>query len=178
MSFLWVIGGFLSLITRMTNFSLANYQSFTIDKSLIKKIFSWKETLRSKNRSFYDKGNSEDDGGYNYDKKQGLLKETIMSRHVFRYNWTQRFWANVKKKMVFVICCGCCCLNKKRICCFERRKHSRSKDGKNSRSRLYAEGLAKLYVEIDLLEVVKQLRISRFMSSIFLTANQRELIKF
>ena len=44
--------------------------------------------------------------------------------------------------------------------------------------RLYAEGLTKLYTEIDLLEVVKQLRISRFMSSIFLTANQRELVKF
>lgn len=29
----------------------------------------------------------------------------------------------------------------------------------------------KLYTEIDLLEVVKQLRISRFMSSIFLTAS-------
>ena len=44
--------------------------------------------------------------------------------------------------------------------------------------RLYAEGCTKLYTEIDLLEVVKQLRISRFMSSIFLTANQRELVKF
>ena len=42
-SFLWVIGGFLSLVTRLTNFSLAGYQAYTIDKSLIKKVFSSKE---------------------------------------------------------------------------------------------------------------------------------------
>ena len=103
-----------------------------------------------------------------------------MSRHVFRYNWTQRFWAGLRSKIVCVFCCGCCRPNKKRCCCFERRKHSRHDKGKSTKNeaRLYAEGLAKLYVEIDLLEVVKQLRISRFMSSIFLTANQRELIKF
>ena len=44
--------------------------------------------------------------------------------------------------------------------------------------RLFAEGLTKLYSEIDLLEVVKQLRISRFMTSMILSANQRELVKF
>ena len=35
-----------------------------------------------------------------------------------------------------------------------------------------------MYTEIDLLEIMKQLRISRFMSSVFLTPIQRELIKF
>ena len=43
---------------------------------------------------------------------------------------------------------------------------------------LYQQGLKKLYTEIDLLEVVKQLRILRFMSSVYLTKTQRELIKF
>ena len=37
--------------------------------------------------------------------------------------------------------------------------------------RLFAEGLTKLYSEIDLLEVVKQLRISRFMTSMILSSN-------
>ena len=53
-----------------------------------------------------------------------------------------------------------------------------SKMLQSKNERLYAEATKKLYTEIDLLEVVKQLRISRFMSSIFLTANQRELVKF
>ena len=46
------------------------------------------------------------------------------------------------------------------------------------RNILFKQGLGRLYTEIDLLEVVKQLRISRFMSSIFLTKTQRELVKF
>lgn len=93
-----------------------------------------------------------------------------MSRNVFRYNWSQRFFADIKRRARCVICCNfniCCCRSKKvRIL------------GPNKDDRLYAEGLTKLYTEIDLLEVVKQLRISRFMSSIFLSHNQRELIKF
>lgn len=35
-----------------------------------------------------------------------------------------------------------------------------------------------LYAEIDLLHMIKQLRISKFLSSIHLTSNQRELVKF
>ena len=42
-SLLWVIGGFLSLVTRLSNFVLARYQSFTIDKSMLKKIFSYEQ---------------------------------------------------------------------------------------------------------------------------------------
>ena len=44
--------------------------------------------------------------------------------------------------------------------------------------KLHKEGLAKLYSEIDLLEVVKQLRLTRFMASLLLSSSQRELIKF
>ena len=35
-----------------------------------------------------------------------------------------------------------------------------------------------MYNEIDLLEIVKQLRISKFMSTFILNNNQRELVKF
>ena len=54
----------------MTNFTLAGYQSFTLDKSLIKKIFSWKETSKERDRTFYEKDGSEDSISYNYNKKQ------------------------------------------------------------------------------------------------------------
>ena len=43
---------------------------------------------------------------------------------------------------------------------------------------LFKQGLQKLYSEIDLLEVIKQLRILRYLNTITLTAHQRELIKF
>ena len=96
-----------------------------------------------------------------------------MSRHVFRYNWTQRLWASFKKRLLCIFCCGL--VSTRRCCCCQRRAKSTAA---KKNQRLYTEGLSKLYMEIDLLEVVKQLRISRFMSSVFLTANQRELIKF
>ena len=68
-SLLWTIGGAVSLITRMSNLILNKYQSFTLDKSLIKKIFSWMETSKkgkpkAHDQSFYKKNNV-----YNYDDK-------------------------------------------------------------------------------------------------------------
>ena len=47
-------------------------------------------------------------------------------------------------------------------------RHSRIFAPKKS-DKMFAEGTAKLYNEIDLLEVVKTLRISRFMANMFLT---------
>lgn len=85
-SFLWVIGGFLALITRLTNFGLANYQSFTIDKSLIKKIFSFKRDTdpATMNKKFHMLDQASDAR----EKKQGQLTQTLKSREVFRYTWT------------------------------------------------------------------------------------------
>ena len=44
--------------------------------------------------------------------------------------------------------------------------------------KLFIRAKKKLYTEIDLLEVIKQLRISRFVSQMYLTHHQRELVKF
>ena len=50
--------------------------------------------------------------------------------------------------------------------------------GPSRKDKLFAEGLSKLYSEIDLLEVLKTLRITRFMADLFLNSTQRELVKF
>ena len=50
-SLLWVLGGFLSLVTRLTNFMLVRYQSFTIDKSMLKKVFSFEKMPEDKRRT-------------------------------------------------------------------------------------------------------------------------------
>ena len=47
------VGGFLSFLTKMTVYSLNSYQNFTIDKSLIKKVFTWKERQEKQNTSFF-----------------------------------------------------------------------------------------------------------------------------
>jgi hypothetical protein len=38
-----MIGAFISMITRITNLTIGGYQGFTVDKSLVKKLYSWKE---------------------------------------------------------------------------------------------------------------------------------------
>ena len=88
------------------------------------------------------------------------LDDTLKTRQVFRYTWRERFRANLWKSWYCYLCRGCL-------------THKARK-----RNILFKQGLGRLYTEIDLLEVVKQLRISRFMSSIFLTKTQRELVKF
>ena len=54
------------MLTRLTNESLKQYQGFVIDKSLIKKIFSWKEPSRGKSKEIFKKSSDE----YSYDLKQ------------------------------------------------------------------------------------------------------------
>ena len=75
-SLLWVIGGFLSMITWLTNYWLANYQSFTMDKSMMKKIYSEK---RAKTVAPLDKAG--------LSEKQSNLEETIKNREPFRYTF-------------------------------------------------------------------------------------------
>lgn len=67
-----------------------------------------------------------------------------------------------------VYCC-CCWLNFG--CCRKQRK-------KSLQEKIFHQAQRNLYNEIDLLEIVKQLRISKFLSSFLLTHNQRELVKF
>ena len=127
---MWVVGGFLSLVTRLTNFCLKGYQSFVIDKSMLKKVFSKKK----------DKGKQTDETQEPPEspREQNRLKvkETIMQREVFRYTWSARFC----KSFTDTFCCARCI---------------RNKTAKDKRAWLFASGLSKLYTEIDLLEVVK-----------------------
>jgi len=57
-----LLGGFISLITRLTNFAIRGYQGFTIDKSLVKKVFSKQKSRRelreAKKDMMGDMGNS------------------------------------------------------------------------------------------------------------------------
>lgn len=43
-----LIGAFISMITRITNLCISSYQGFSVDKSLIKKLYSWKSHQKKK----------------------------------------------------------------------------------------------------------------------------------
>ena len=45
------LGGFISMITRLTNFVIRGYQGYSIDKSLIKKVFSVRKKRSKQERA-------------------------------------------------------------------------------------------------------------------------------
>ena len=86
------------------------------------------------------------------------MKNAISWRKIFSYSYEQFYqdWFRVK---VHKFCCWLNC-----ACCHTRRRKSREE-------RIFKQGQRNLYTEIDLLEIVKQLRISKFMSQIVLNRN-------
>lgn len=84
------------------------------------------------------------------------MNEAISNRSIFSYGYT-RLWivTNCSKPWL------CCC-----------RAKSKRDDF------LYREAKKKLYTEIDLLEIVKQMRINMFASDIVLKPRQRYLVNF
>ena len=58
------------MVSRLTVYSLNGYQNFTIDKSMIKKLYSKRQTKQ--NKAFYA-----DADQYDLDSKQLDVKETI-----------------------------------------------------------------------------------------------------
>ena len=155
------------MITRLTNFALRGYQGFAIDKSLIKKIYSQRKPIESavsnRGESAYQKATSFS----GEDNNQFKLKEAIKDRAVFRYGYRK----GCRRKLcdqIYWFFCQCWC----QPCCPRRSRKL------NKEERLFGVGIKKLYTEIDLLEIIKQLRIGRFMSSLYLGQSQRELVKF
>ena len=141
-----LIGGFIGMIKTLSLLMLGSYQNFTIDKSMIKKIFSKRE---SKDKHPTHNLLRTPDG------KQDQLRSTIRRLSIFRNEYVSYRWQSLKR-------CFCCC--------------RRPKPSKQMRQ--YNIATKKLYHEIDLLEVVKTLRIARFLTSLHMTTDQRELVKF
>ena len=142
-------GGFMSTVTYLGAIYLSSYQGFTIDRSLIKNIFSSRDPPKEG-----AKPNVADEN----ELKQMQMKEELERRRAFKYNYNKELWANTKSAMHWLFChwCFCCCGRR-------RRKLTRME-------RQQKQAIAKLYTEIDLLEIIKQLRISRFVGTVVLNA--------
>jgi len=129
---------------------------------MIKKLFSRKGKERNNFTCFGKEDDEESiNGSDDFNEKQYKVKETISHRHTFRYTFSQSL-AQVWCQHFYCIFCRLC-----------KGKRKADKD-----TRIYSRAIKKLYQEIDILELVKLLRISKFMSSLYLTQNQRQLVKF
>ena len=98
MEFLSLIGGFIGVVVRLTEYSITNYQKFTIDKSMMKKLYSVRKPVR--NRS------SSDPGANPYEQE---MRDTIASRGVFRHEYLHTIWYKWKQYIASVLCCYCLC---------------------------------------------------------------------
>ena len=92
----------------------------------------------------------------NAESKTDQLNDAISNRKIFSYAYSRLWWVSTCNRP-----CG--------LCCKARTKRS---------DFLYRQAKEKLYTEIDLLEIVKQLRINMFASDIVLKPRQRYLVNF
>ena len=167
-----LFGSYLALILRFVGMILSRFQRFSIDNSMVKKLYTADnpddktgdgKSQKKKNavnedeeasiESFISKAESEmtnSDGDMNI-----ALEEEVSKRGVFSYD-TGR-WYLVHRMSSFPFCCGCT-------------------PKKRRDDRLFADAKQKLYEEIDLLEIVKKLRVNQFASDVVLKPRQRDLV--
>lgn len=81
------------------------------------------------------------------------MRKNLDLREAWSYNW-QEYWTSQK------ICCSCC-----------RRTN-------NTRDKLFLKGRHKLHSEIDLLQIIKQLRVASFTCNQYLKPHQLKLIRW
>ena len=83
----------MGLVTRFAGYILRAYQNFTMEKSMIKKLFSRKGKLRN-DQTYFGKADDCDsmagaasERSTFLDEKQYKIRESISHRHVFRYTF-------------------------------------------------------------------------------------------
>ena len=148
------LGGFISMITRLTNMALKGYQGYAINKSLIKKVYS---VRNPRSKSEKDERETKFKQSFaNADTGQVRLMDAIQDRAVFSYAYRKSCCLRIRDNITWWFTCWC-----EPCCPCKSRKAKRDE-------RLFKRGLRKLFTEIDLLELIKQLRVLRFMSSLYL----------
>ena len=86
------------------------------------------------------------------------MEDEVLNRRVFSYSPNR--WYIRLQLSEFPLCCFSVCLRNKR------------------EDFLWKDAKQKLYEEIDLLEIVKKLRVHQFESDVVLKPRQRDLVNF
>lgn len=102
-----LIGGFVGMMKNFSYLLLGSYQTFTIDKSMIKKIFSLrkpeqKELARMRAASSVNEIHLDQ-----LDQKQDDLKYTIKNRYIFRNEYVTFRIETWKRLLSWFFCCFC-----------------------------------------------------------------------
>lgn len=124
------IGSILYTLRSISNGIVHKFSDFTVDHSLIKKLYS------------VDRKNFTPDvtDGRNINEEQRILKESLDRREGFKYSWRQYGKLNGN--------CSCCC--------------RRCRKDLSDQDKLFQKAKKKLHNEIDLVYIVRLLRIASF----------------
>ena len=154
-----LFGSYLALILRFVGYVLSSFQRFSIDNSMIKKLYTADDSDdggdedSNKDKKVQDKEIKDENdepallkaGEAGKDRTEELCEE-VSNRRVFSYSTSRWYFMH---RMSSPICC----------CCRPRNKRN---------DILFKDAKQKLYEEIDLLEIVKKLRVNQFASDIVL----------
>lgn len=100
------------------------------------------------------------DGPQSRENRTGFqLLQILKTRKAFYYNWKDFYLIRFKT----IFCCCCCCCKRTRP---------------TLQDKLFDNGRKKLYAEIDLLQIIKQQRISQFANSVAMNPQQTKLVRW
>ena len=139
-------GSYRSFTTFIVTFLIANIQKHQMKKSLIKKLYSASPESQIIDRS--DAQTAFDtEQPVNAENRDEQLKKAITERQIFVYGYWQGYFYEFFNNWYF-----CCC-----------KRRAKREDF------LQKDALSKLHSEIDILEIVKKLRVHSFASERTLT---------
>lgn len=143
-------GSLLAFTLRFTYLAIAQMQGFSLANSLIKKLYSVNEVN--------DEFDSQSDllRQLEPDDDREKVKKEIESRSTFSYKYN-RFWYQWRFDHKY-----CCC-------CRARKKRD---------DFLFKDAKSRLSEEIDILEIIKKLRVHQFASQQVLQPYQRDMVNF
>ena len=140
-------GGFSGLCIRIVAFVIARSSKFALDNSMVKKLYSAEgdeATVDGQRQDANETMRSNDIEGL--DKSEDMMK-ALSKRSVFSYKYIREAFL---RRMSSWYCCFCC------------------KPKLQRRDRLFKDARSKLFEEIDILEIIKKLRVNKFTSEVIL----------
>lgn len=153
-------GSFLALTLRFIGYVFGRWQKFSLDKNILNELYTYKmddEEKRKRDEKAGRRGDDDRQGGSDdeqnkkYAEKMNKEKD---SRRPFAYSGFDLY------SLEFFSSPWCFCCRK----------------SAGRRDKLYGKATGMMGAELDVIEILKKLRVNKFTSDCFLTQEQRDLV--
>lgn len=141
-----IIGGYTGLVWAIIMFSIGGYQSFKMDASYAKTLFTRQEKQPKRARSEEEM------------LDDGYLLDSINGRVHYSYTYVENW-------LTWFLTTFLCCFSK--LACYKNRL---------TRYEVHQSSKERLSAETDIVQIIEQSRITHFLAKIGLKRHQRKLI--